>query len=76
MTTMEEISWSSKPVRKWYHWYSPDDTPEERRLLLKLDLIMLPTAFLSFWIKNMDYSNISKSIPDNIYRYVVGTNWK
>lgn len=45
---------------KWYHWYSPEDTPEERRLLLKLDLTMLPIALLSFWIKNMDYSNISR----------------
>jgi len=45
--------------RKWYHWYSADDTPEERRFLLKLDLTLLPLALLSFWIKNMDYSNIS-----------------
>ncbi|KAH8900716.1 MFS general substrate transporter [Thozetella sp. PMI_491] len=46
-------------TRKWHHWYSPDDTPEERRVLLKLDLIILPIALLSFWIKNMDYSNIT-----------------
>lgn len=62
---------SSKQTRKWYQWYSPEDTPEERRFLLKLDLLILPIALLSFWIKNMDYSNISmsgpKSPPSKLY---------
>lgn len=47
-------------TRKWYQWYAPEDTPEERQLLLKLDLLIIPIALLSFWIKNMDYSNISR----------------
>ncbi|KAJ4299483.1 MFS transporter (Seo1) [Kalmusia sp. IMI 367209] len=57
---------SLKSTRKWYQWYSPEDTPEERRFLLKLDLIILPVALLSFWIKNMDYSNINRR-TDNAY---------
>lgn len=47
--------------RVWYHWFSPEDTPEERKFLLKLDLLIVPISLLSFWIKNMDYSNISEN---------------
>ncbi|KAF2796770.1 MFS general substrate transporter [Melanomma pulvis-pyrius CBS 109.77] len=51
----------TKVPRKWYQWYALEDTPEERRLLLKLDLLILPIALLSFWIKNMDYANINNA---------------
>lgn len=47
--------------RKWYHWYSPDDTPEERKLILKLDLLIVPYAFAVYWIKYIDQGNISRS---------------
>lgn len=47
------------PPRKWYHWYSPEDTAEERKLVLKLDLLIVPYAFVLYWIKYMDQTNIS-----------------
>ncbi|KAK0232736.1 hypothetical protein IW262DRAFT_1289977 [Armillaria fumosa] len=46
---------------KWYHWYNQGDTPEERRLVLKRDLLILirprfenaliSAAFLGYWVK-------------------------
>lgn len=48
-------------ARKWYHWYSPEDTHEERKLILKLDLLIVPYAFVLYWVKYIDQSNISKS---------------
>ncbi|KAL3420595.1 hypothetical protein PVAG01_07040 [Phlyctema vagabunda] len=48
-------------VRKWYDWYSPDDTPEERRLILKLDLLILPYAFIVYWVKYIDQTNINNA---------------
>ncbi|CAI7643812.1 unnamed protein product [Penicillium bialowiezense] len=47
--------------RKWYHWYSPDDTPEERKLILKLDLLIVPYAFIVYWIKYIDQGNINNA---------------
>lgn len=44
---------ADKPARRWYHWYSPDDTPEERKLILKLDLLIVPYAFIIYWVKCM-----------------------
>jgi hypothetical protein len=47
-------------TRKWYDWYSPDDTPEERKLIRKLDLLIVPYAFTVYWVKYIDQGNISK----------------
>jgi hypothetical protein len=48
--------------RKWYHlqWFTDQDTKEERKLILKLDLLIVPYAFLAYWTKYIDQANISK----------------
>ncbi|ORY63056.1 major facilitator superfamily domain-containing protein [Pseudomassariella vexata] len=51
----------STPARRWYDWYSPDDSPEERKLILKLDLLIVPYAFILYWIKYMDQTNINNA---------------
>ena len=48
-------------VRRWYHWYAPEDTPDERKLALKLDFLILPYAFVIYWVKYIDQTNISES---------------
>ncbi|RDW63693.1 hypothetical protein BP6252_11238 [Coleophoma cylindrospora] len=48
-------------VRRWYHWYNPNDTPEERKLLLKLDLLIVPYAFAVYWVKYIDQTNINNA---------------
>ena len=47
-------------VRRWYHWYFPEDTPEERRLVMKLDFLIVPYAFVIYWVKYIDQTNISE----------------
>ncbi|PWI68511.1 hypothetical protein PCL_01600 [Purpureocillium lilacinum] len=42
--------------QKWYQWFSPSDTPEERRLVLKLDALILVFVFLAYWAKVLDQS--------------------
>lgn len=51
---------SELAARKWYHWYAPTDTPEEKKLILKLDLLLVPYAFVLYWVKYVDQTNISK----------------
>lgn len=46
--------------RGWYHWYAKDDTPEERKLIVKLDLLIVPYAVVAYWIKYIDQSNLSE----------------
>jgi hypothetical protein len=51
---------SKRQGRAWYHWYAKDDTLEERKLIVKLDLLIVPYAVVSYWIKYIDQSNLSK----------------
>ncbi|KAF4483534.1 large neutral amino acid transporter [Fusarium agapanthi] len=48
-------------AEKWYHWYSPTDTPEEKKLILKLDLLLVPYAFVLYWVKYVDQTNINNA---------------
>lgn len=52
---------SKRQGRAWYHWYAATDTPAERKLIQKLDLLILPYAVIAYWIKYIDQSNLSKS---------------
>lgn len=47
----------------WYRvkWFSDEDTPKERKLIVKLDLLIVPYAFLSYWVKYIDQANLSES---------------
>ncbi|CZT42532.1 related to permease of the major facilitator superfamily [Rhynchosporium secalis] len=47
-----------------WHWYAKDesdDTPEERRLIQKLDLLIVPYAVVAYWIKYIDQSNLNNA---------------
>jgi hypothetical protein len=48
-------------TRRWYQfqWFQPDDTKEERKLISKLDLFIVPYVFLAYWVKYIDQANIS-----------------
>lgn len=48
------------PTRRWYHWFSPEDSPQEKKLIFKLDLLLVPYAFIIYWVKYVDQTNISK----------------
>jgi hypothetical protein len=51
---------AANPSRqKWYQWFSPSDTPEERRLILKLDASIMIFVFLAYWAKVLDSSATS-----------------
>ena len=48
---------AEEPARqKWYQWYSPTDTPAERRLIRKLDALIVVFCFLAYWVKVLDSS--------------------
>ncbi|KAH6873809.1 major facilitator superfamily domain-containing protein [Thelonectria olida] len=52
---------ASPPARRWYHWFSSEDTPEERKLIVKLDLLLVPYAFIIYWVKYVDQTNINNA---------------
>lgn len=48
--------------KKWYQikWFADEDTPAERRLIFKLDLLIVPYVFIAYWIKFIDSANLSE----------------
>ncbi|KAH8889117.1 major facilitator superfamily transporter [Thozetella sp. PMI_491] len=42
-------------------WFSPDDTPEERKFILKLDAVLVPYLLLTYWVKNLDQNNLNNA---------------
>lgn len=46
---------------KWYKWY-PEDTPqEEKKLLIKLDILLAFYSFVGYWVKYIDSSNLNNA---------------
>jgi hypothetical protein len=50
------------PRKKWWkiQWYSDDDSAEERKLIIKIDMLVVPYAILAYWVKYIDQSNLSE----------------
>lgn len=41
-------------------WFAGVESPEEKKLIVKLDLLIVPYVFLAYWVKYIDQSNISR----------------
>lgn len=54
-----QVPCSQQPRQKWYEWFAPTDTPAERRLILKLDGLIIVFVFLAYWAKVLDSSATS-----------------
>lgn len=46
---------------KWYHWFEETDTVEEKRLIAKLDILLCFYAFVMYWVKYLDQSNLNNA---------------
>lgn len=54
---------ASHVKKQWYkiQWFADEDTKEDKKLILRLDLLIVPYAVLSYWVKYIDQANLSKS---------------
>ncbi|KAK7996423.1 prephenate dehydrogenase [Apiospora arundinis] len=54
---------ANETKRQWYNfsWYAAEDTKEERRFIKKLDLLIVPYAFISYWVKYIDQANLNNA---------------
>lgn len=52
-----------KSIFQNFRWFDENDTPEERKLIWKLDLLIIPYAMLVYWVKYLDAANLSSSKP-------------
>ncbi|KAG7857405.1 hypothetical protein KL939_003293 [Ogataea angusta] len=46
---------------KWYHWFNKDDTPAERKLVIKLDVLLCFYSLMAYWVKYLDQTNLNNA---------------
>ncbi|VVT55467.1 uncharacterized protein SAPINGB_P004611 [Magnusiomyces paraingens] len=46
---------------KWYHWFDVNDSPEERRVIIKIDIVLCFFSFVMYWVKYLDQSNLNNA---------------
>ena len=51
------------PGDRWWKlkWFSDDDTKEDRKLISKIDLFLVPYSVISYWVKYIDQSNLNNA---------------
>lgn len=56
------LKMATKQRKPWYHiqWFADEDTEEEKKVIIKLDLMIVPYAFLAYWAKYIDQANLSE----------------
>ncbi|KAK6453619.1 putative permease [Scheffersomyces xylosifermentans] len=55
------VTKQTKEKRKWYKWFHEDDTPEERRVILKIDVLLTLYSLLAYWVKYLDQTNLTNA---------------
>lgn len=48
-------------THKWYKWFDENDTPAERKLMWKIDVLLTFYAFLAYWVKYLDQTNLNNA---------------
>lgn len=46
---------------KWYHWFNENDTPAEKKLILKLDILLTLYSMMAYWVKYLDQTNLNNA---------------
>lgn len=51
------------PREKWWKlkWFSDDDSKEDRKLISKIDLFLVPYSVIGYWVKYIDQSNLNNA---------------
>lgn len=51
----------TKKNRKWYHWFHDEDTPAEKKLIMKIDILLTFYSLMAYLIKYLDQSNLNSA---------------
>lgn len=55
------VSTETKSGRKWYKWFHEDDTLQERKVILKIDLLLTFYSLMAYWVKYLDQTNLTNA---------------
>lgn len=46
---------------KWYKWFDENDTPAERKLMWKIDILLTFYSLMAYWVKYLDQTNLNNA---------------
>lgn len=52
---------TARANHKWYKWFDENDTPAERKLMWKIDILLTFYAFMAYWVKYLDQTNLNNA---------------
>ncbi|VEU21587.1 DEKNAAC102310 [Brettanomyces naardenensis] len=52
---------SAPPPAKWYNWFEPGTSPQEKKLIIKMDFFLMTYMVISWFLKYLDQTNISNA---------------
>ncbi|KAH3903524.1 probable Probable transporter SEO1 [Saccharomycodes ludwigii] len=55
------VSNNKKKQVKWYQWFGPDVSTAEKKLILKLDILLSFYSLLAYWVKYLDTTNLNNA---------------
>lgn len=55
------INKKKRKEHKWFKWFNEDDTPEERRVIMKLDILLTFYSMMAYWVKYLDQTNLTNA---------------
>lgn len=50
-----------RKAHKFYKWFDENDTPAERKLMWKIDILLTFYAFMAYWVKYLDQTNLNNA---------------
>ncbi|KAH3685919.1 hypothetical protein WICPIJ_003108 [Wickerhamomyces pijperi] len=55
------INKNVRKSHKWFKWFNDSDSPAERVLITKLDILLTLYSTAAYWVKNLDSSNLNNA---------------
>lgn len=55
------INKNARKTHKWYKWFDENDTPAERKLMWKIDILLTFYAFMAYWVKYLNQTNLNNA---------------
>ena len=55
------VTTQQKKCRKWYKWFHDDDTPEEKKFITKIDILLTFYSLMAYWVKYLDQTNLTNA---------------
>lgn len=60
-TSTEANDTRSKLHQSWFHWHEPETSTADKKLIFKIDCVLLSYSCLCFFIKQLDGNNVSNA---------------